>query len=388
MRPLVVIHAILCWPIWLLLFLATDFAIGLPKSQSSTAAADSLYMIGNSLTDDANPLLVSEIAAQTGVTLQVGKHTRSGSSLKTNWDLPDGFSSTLDPFGNYESSLPHYDWDFLTFQPHNGQSATQNEDFEMIGNFVNFAQSEGRNTDTQIYVYAGWPERFNLDNWPGGIGVGPEEIMRYTNYYFDTLMQRLTIEYGDRAKLIPVGHVIEEIRLAADADLLPGFSSATELFRDLRHMNFLGTYVAATTVHATLYGESPVGKQPTPLAQIDSRDPDLVAALQQIIWNVVTRNPHTGVVGKPAGDFDQDGDVDAADYTVWRDNAFQFSTVADANSDGFVDQLDYQLWKQFYTGSLDHIPGTAQAGVPEPATIASLMLALVCRGVTRRPTGR
>lgn len=49
----------------------------------------------------------------------------------------------------------------------------------------------------------------------------------------------------------------------------------------------------------------------------------------------------------PLGDFNLDGQVDSADYTIWQDT--QGSTTdlrADANGDGRVDQADYDLWKE------------------------------------------
>lgn len=85
-------------------------------------------------------------------------------------------------------------------------------------------------------------------------------------------------------------------------------------------------------------------------------------------------------------DFNGDGIVDAADYTVWRNNlgANGVDAAGDANNDGAVDSLDYLVWKsQFGTnpgGSL--LVGSPQ-GVPEPSTwllaIGSLLLAVVGR---------
>lgn len=52
------------------------------------------------------------------------------------------------------------------------------------------------------------------------------------------------------------------------------------------------------------------------------------------------------------GDFNGDGAVDAADYTVWRDtNGSTTDLRADANGDGVVDQADYDLWKSARTAS-------------------------------------
>ncbi|MEM9187456.1 MAG: dockerin type I domain-containing protein [Planctomycetota bacterium] len=53
------------------------------------------------------------------------------------------------------------------------------------------------------------------------------------------------------------------------------------------------------------------------------------------------------------GDFNGDGLVNAADYTVWRDNLNEVEGVllaGNGNNDGAVDALDYQLWRQSFIG--------------------------------------
>jgi hypothetical protein len=83
-----------------------------------------------------------------------------------------------------------------------------------------------------------------------------------------------------------------------------------------------------------------------------------------------------------AGDFNNDGSVNAADYTVWRDNFGSANeTALNGNGDGIngVDQGDYALWKsRFGTGGGSGSALSNTANVPEPATgflmlIAALM---------------
>ncbi|MEN1679302.1 MAG: hypothetical protein AAGJ46_06885 [Planctomycetota bacterium] len=82
------------------------------------------------------------------------------------------------------------------------------------------------------------------------------------------------------------------------------------------------------------------------------------------------------VVGPPIdGDFNNDGMVDAADYTLWRDNlgGTDESLINNAGvEDGIIDVNDYLAWRGNFgaTASL----GTLGASVPEPG---SLMLACV-----------
>ena len=80
-------------------------------------------------------------------------------------------------------------------------------------------------------------------------------------------------------------------------------------------------------------------------------------------------------------DFDEDGDVDAADLTAWQSGygtpSGALHTTGDANADGDVDGSDFLAWQQQYSDS-----GSAaltSQGVPEPATFSlCIVLALLC----------
>ncbi|TWT37407.1 hypothetical protein KOR34_23570 [Posidoniimonas corsicana] len=81
------------------------------------------------------------------------------------------------------------------------------------------------------------------------------------------------------------------------------------------------------------------------------------------------------------GDFNDDGAVDAADYTVWRDSLGQRGDglPADANSSGRVDYADLDLWRENYGQAS---AGAAAASAPEPAALACCTAAaagLLCR---------
>lgn len=87
-----------------------------------------------------------------------------------------------------------------------------------------------------------------------------------------------------------------------------------------------------------------------------------------------------------AGDFNDDGKVDAADYTVWRDNFGGDSAVLNGNGSGAatVVPADYDLWKsQFGVPVAGGIGGSA---VPEPTALITLLLGMFigALGRTRR----
>ncbi len=88
----------------------------------------------------------------------------------------------------------------------------------------------------------------------------------------------------------------------------------------------------------------------------------------------------TGIPDLMPGDYNDDGFVDAGDYTVWRDSVGKMGSFlpADGNGDGVVDSLDYDFWVDHYGDSAP----IAANGVPEPSTIG--LVALACLAVRRR----
>ena len=93
------------------------------------------------------------------------------------------------------------------------------------------------------------------------------------------------------------------------------------------------------------------------------------------------------------GDYNRDGIVDAADYTVWRDTLGQTvaaGTGADSDGNGMIDQADYDNWVLDFGTTVGSSPGSgAAAAVPEPPTcrLALFAIGLIFLG-SRAPSCR
>ena len=88
-------------------------------------------------------------------------------------------------------------------------------------------------------------------------------------------------------------------------------------------------------------------------------------------------------IGGVLGDYNHNGIVDAADYTIWRDSLGRTGTglAADGNGNNQIDAGDYIVWKShFGTHAGSGAGGSTNTNVPEPATIALAMIAaaLLC----------
>ncbi|MEX2172144.1 MAG: dockerin type I domain-containing protein [Pirellulales bacterium] len=85
---------------------------------------------------------------------------------------------------------------------------------------------------------------------------------------------------------------------------------------------------------------------------------------------------------RPAGDYNDDGTIDSADYAVWQSQFGAtgplpaFGQNADGNGDGVVDAGDYAVWRDRVV-SLQQLAMTAadaRTAVPEPALLGWLMI--------------
>jgi arabinogalactan endo-1,4-beta-galactosidase len=88
-----------------------------------------------------------------------------------------------------------------------------------------------------------------------------------------------------------------------------------------------------------------------------------------------------------AGDYNQDGSVDAADYLVWR-KTLSSTTDLRANGDnteasaGIIDQADFDFWRARFGNTRRTLQTTA--AVPEPAIIGLLLIAMTMLSLTSR----
>jgi rhamnogalacturonan endolyase len=77
------------------------------------------------------------------------------------------------------------------------------------------------------------------------------------------------------------------------------------------------------------------------------------------------------------GDYNGDGLVDAADYTVWRDNLGQpAGSLTNDIDGGTIGQAQFATWKEYFGTSQASFGSLAAGAVPEPSSMGLALLAL------------
>ncbi|MDA0657644.1 MAG: hypothetical protein O2931_03140 [Planctomycetota bacterium] len=108
--------------------------------------------------------------------------------------------------------------------------------------------------------------------------------------------------------------------------------------------------------------------------------PQLAAGLDWFIDSSATR---LAIQVVPAGDYNANGLVDAADFSIWRDSLGSTTQLAaDGNRNGVVDQNDYTIWQTNF--GMSGSGGATALSLPEPS--GTFLLSFLLCGIFPRPT--
>lgn len=273
------------------------------------------YFVGNSVTDTIRCGALTKAAEGRGRPLMWGRHMIPGASLSWIWEHPrEGFRE--EAAGFYPEALADQPWDVLCLQPFDRHLDGDDGDLAMARNFIDLALK--RSPDVQVYVYERWPRKDKGDDGSLSLDYRTKWLRKYTGRwdgteetrdYFEQLVSTLREAYKGRAKpllLVPVGEVLLELDERMRAGKVPGFSGVAELYMDGIHFNNVGSYVVASTFHATLQREDPKGLPPAPYnerldpAKDHTIDGPLASSIQEAVWTVVSQHPLAGVRAAPS----------------------------------------------------------------------------------------
>ncbi|MCF3972231.1 hypothetical protein [Paracoccus salsus] len=262
-----------------------------------------VYHLGHSLVGRDMPAMLAQLAPEGhDHASQLGW----GATLRSHWMGPDevpGFAQE----NAHEAHRParqaiesgDYDAVILTEMVELRDAIRWHGSSLYLAEWARFARLA--RPDVRLYLYetwhhlddeAGWIERIESD----ATGLWQDELMR----------RAMGAEGVGRIYRVPGGTVLATVARAAESGALPGIGGREDFFArtpegalDTIHLGDLGNYVIALTHYAVLYHRSPEGL-PAQLNRADGNAaqafaPEAADRVQQLVWQVVTADPLTGV---------------------------------------------------------------------------------------------
>jgi len=247
-----------------------------------------VYMIGNSLTDEVKYDAWAKLCKEAGSEVIVARKMIPGSPIGWHQEHPkDGFLT--EPFGHPEEAFKNHPWDALTLQPFRSGEA------EAALYYANLLWAT--NPKARVFVYAQWPSKGGDPDW-----IKAWEKIRDESYLPVVAALRETPQAA-QVVMIPTGHAMERLHKKAQLGIVPGISSAWDIYSDGVHVNNIASYLVGLSFYATIFQKSPVG---LPVGDYQGQkgsdadyfpiSPELAKILQETVWEAVTAVPESGVV--------------------------------------------------------------------------------------------
>ncbi|MFM2390007.1 MAG: hypothetical protein RLZZ437_1562 [Pseudomonadota bacterium] len=257
-----------------------------------------VYHLGHSLVGRDMPAMLAQMAGH-GYHSQLGW----GASLMQHWqgDVP-GFAeeNATAAFRAAGEALDSggYDAVVLTEMVELRDAIRYHDSPRALANWAKRARRG--NAKAAVYLYETWHRTDDPAGWEARIAADGPAL-----WQGELLARAMADAEVGVIHVIPGGPVLAAVAAAIEAGQVPGLASRDDLFAatdgkvDTIHLNDTGHYIIALTHYAVLYHRSPVG-MPHDLTRADGRpmapmSQDTALALQEVVWQVVSGYPFSGI---------------------------------------------------------------------------------------------
>lgn len=258
------------------------------------------FHIGHSLVGRDMPHMLEQLAgAGMGAGHSYHSQLGSGVELEAHWepDIPikDGAKANDHPhFREAHAAIASGDYDAVILTEKIGIEASvkYHDAWRYLTLWTEKAQTA--RPDVRVYLYETWHRR----DQPGWLDRLDQDLPRF---WEREILDRAMAD--DRITppiyVIPAGQVFAAVARRLSEGPIAEITSTDAFFRDRIHPGDLGNYLVALTHYAVLYGRSPAGL-PQGLTRADGTAADSLSSeaariVQEIVWEVVTGYPRTGV---------------------------------------------------------------------------------------------
>lgn len=256
-----------------------------------------VFHLGHSLVSRDMPAMLAELAGDGhSYESQLGW----GSDMREHWepDVPINGHEIENDHPRYREARDavesgEYDVLVLTESVEIRDAIKYQDSWDYLARWTQAARRA--NPEIRVYFYETW---HHLDDPEGWLTRLERDLGLY--WEREILDRAQSVEGVAPVYVIPAGQVMA--RFARKIEAMGGIGDIEridDLFRDTIHLNDLGAYLVALTHYAVIYGTSPEGL-PHALAlhtgeAATAPAPEVAAVMQQIVWEVVTGYPRTGV---------------------------------------------------------------------------------------------
>jgi hypothetical protein len=233
----------------------------------------------------------------------------------------------------------------------------------LIGNYIQPHQPQA-----EVLLFSSWSRALDNEDLVDDFENDPEEMLEFTNQGYERIQQLPPVwDYSDSTSIAHVGDAWQEWYDSY------GYDAGQNLhLSDGSHQNSRGAYLAAAVLFETITGKSTVGNSYAGAVTGSIEGVSRVLLLQQQATAI------TGATAGLPGDYNANGTLDTADYSVWRD-ALNASAVVLPNdpTPGAVDESDFDYWKQRFGNSwMDGAGSVSHQAIPEPDSVRLWLLAI------------
>jgi len=279
----------------------TEFAARYAQPLTPPAGPVAVYHLGHSLVGRDMPAMLAQLAGHDHAS-QLGW----GASLKQHAgpvaEIP-GFAqeNAHSAYRGADQALASGDYGavVLTEMVEIRDAVRYHDSARHLALWANRAQAG--NPAARVYLYETWHRLDDRDGWLNRLDA---DLARH--WEGDLLRPAFALADTPPIHVIPGGQVMARLVRAMEAGQVPGLTRREDLFArnadgsgDPIHLNDIGAYVIALTHYAVISHRSPDGL-PHRLLRADGMaaqaPPDAaVPVIQQLVWQVVTGYPATGV---------------------------------------------------------------------------------------------
>ncbi len=332
-----------------------------PPSQLKILMIGNSYTQGNASAPATFEYLQGLFDANTNLDVEIVNESFSGASLSQHADSgSDAVAELINSSGEYDYVVlqERSDRPARAMKFGGGElSGLNNGGPVLIDDYIKVHQPQA-----EVILFNSWArhpslEPANDDDLATYFNNDPVEMQNFTNLGIEHIITGSSLgDLSDVASTADIGKAWQEWYTTY------GYANFGALLHesDGTHQNDRGAYLAAAVLYEKITGETVIGNAYSGNVTGNLGGNPFVTLLQQ-------QAARFGSVLLP-GDYNDDGSVDAADYTVWRDHFGESAgTLPNDFNGGMIGTSQYDTWREYYGSSLPAASVQLFTSIPEPS---------------------